>query len=160
MVGCHNYMMQKYRNEVLCLVSKKNSWHFSAQHTSAEQLEALSLEDMARELMAQVPLLWDLLGTLLNADPVRERHRMQVQVVSTSNQHCKQSDTPVNVVLGNDPEWDDEDEYWAQIDDNIPLQNSPEADEIMDGSKRQCRATQSRSALIQIVRILHIFALD
>jgi len=153
-------MMQKYANEALHLVSKKNGWHFSARRTSAEQLEAFSLEDMARELMAQAPLLWDLLGTLLNADPLRERHRTQVQVVPTSNQHCKQADAPANVVSGNGPEWDDEDEYWARIDDNIPLQNSPEANEIMDGSKRQRRAAQSRSALIQIVRILCTFVLD
>src|SRR5882762_4808020 len=103
--ACHNYMVQKYGDEALHLVSKKNGWHFSARHMSAEQLEAFSLEDMARELMAQVPLLWDLLGTLLNADPVCERCRTQVQVVLTSNRHCKQSDTPLNVVSGNDREW-------------------------------------------------------
>ena len=67
--ACYKYMMDKYTNEALGLVSKKNGWHFSAQHTSAEQLEAFSLEDMAWQLAAQAPLLWELLGTLLNADP-------------------------------------------------------------------------------------------
>src|SRR5882762_5896902 len=66
---CHKYMMHKYANEALHLVSKKNGWHFSAWHASAEQLEAFSLEDMAQQLTAQAPLLWDLLGTLLTADP-------------------------------------------------------------------------------------------
>src|SRR5882762_4207886 len=76
----HNFMVQKYTNEALSLVSKKNGWHFSAQHTSAEHLEAYSLKDMAWELMAQAPLLWDLLGTLLNADPCHEQHHTQVHV--------------------------------------------------------------------------------
>src|SRR5882762_3512615 len=98
---------------------------------------------MVWELMAQAPLLWDLLGTLLNADPHRERRRMQVQVSPTSTQVCKQANAPANVILGNDLDWDDEDEYWAQINDNITLQNSPESNEIMDGSKRQHRAAWS-----------------
>jgi len=153
--ACHRYMIHKYANEALGLVSKKNGWHFSARRASTEQLEAFSLEDMARELMAQAPLLWDLLGTLLNADPHRERRRTWVQVSPSSTQHCEQADTPANVILGNDLDWDDEDEYWAQIDDKIPLPNTPEANKITDGSKRQRRATQSRSALIQIVRVLH-----
>ena len=152
--ACHNFMVQKYTNEALSLVSKKNGWHFSAQHTSAEQLETFSLKDMVWELMAQAPLLWDLLGTLLNADPHRERRRMQVQVSLTSTQVCKQANAPANVISGNDLDWDDEDEYWAQIDDNITLQNSPESNKITDGLKRQHRAARSHSALIQIVRIL------
>src|SRR5882762_1941837 len=126
--ACHKHMMQKYTNEVLCLVSKKNGWHFSAWHTSAEQLEAFSLEAMARELMAQVPLLWDLLGTLLNADLDHERHCMQVEVSLTSTQHCEQGDPPADVIPGNDPDQDDEDEYWVHIDNDIT-----------DGSKRQRR---------------------
>ena len=154
--ACHNYMVQKYGNEALHLVSKKNGWHFSAWHTSAEQLEAFSLKDMVRELMAQVPLLWDLLGNLLNADPHRERRRTTVQTSPTGYQHCKQSDRPADVIPGNEPEWDDEDEYWAQIEDNIPLQTSPEANEIMDGTKRQRWAAQSRSSLIQIVSSLRL----
>jgi len=67
------------------------------------------------------------------------------------------SNPPGNVVPSNDPDWDDEDKYWAQIDHNIPLQNSPEADGITDSSKRQHRAAQSRLALIQIVCILCTF---
>src|SRR5882762_3018526 len=93
-------MMQKYMNEVLCLVSKKNGWHFSAQHTSAEQLEAFSLKDMAWELMAQVPLLWDLLGTLLNADPCHEQHRTQVQVLPIGTHDHEQANIPTNVIPG------------------------------------------------------------
>jgi len=54
-------MMQKYANEALSLVSKKNGWHFSARHTSAEQLEAFSLEGYAREPDGTNTLLWDLL---------------------------------------------------------------------------------------------------
>src|SRR5882724_544311 len=160
MDACHRYMIHKYANEALGLVSKKNGWHFSMRRASTEQLEDFSLEDMAQELMAQALLLWDLLGTLLNADPHRERRRTRVPVSPSSTQYCEPSDPPGNVVPSNDPDWDDEDEYWAQIDDNIPLQNSPEADGITDGSKRQRRAAQSRSALIQIVHILCMFVLD
>jgi len=115
---------------------------------------------MVWELMAQAPLLWDLLGTLLTADPLHERQCTQVQVSLTSTQHCKGSNLPANVIPDNGPDWDDEDEYWAQIDDNILLQNSPEPNKIMDGSKRQHRAAQSHSTLIQIVCILHMFTLD
>ena len=153
-------MMQKYANEALCLVSKKNGWHFSAQNTSAEQLEAFSLEAMAWELMAQVPLLWDLLGTLLNADLDHERHCMQVEVSLTSTQHCEQGDPPADVIPGNDPDQDDEDEYWAHINNDIPLQNSPEANDITDGSKRQRRAGQTRSSLIQIVSTRRLCVTD
>ena len=148
--------MQKYMNEVLCLVSKKNGWHFSAQHTSAEQLEAFSLENMVWELMAQALLLWDVLGTLLNADLDHEQCRTWVQVSPTSTQHHEQGNPPADVILGNDPDWDDEDEYWVQINDDIPLQNSPEANEMKDGLKRQHWAAQSQSSLIQIVSTLHL----
>jgi len=66
----------------------------------------------------------------------------------------------VKVSPTSDPDWDDEDEYWAQIDDNIPLQNGPETNETTDGSKRQHQAVQSRSALIQIISILCTFVHD
>ena len=78
---------------------------------------------------------------------------MQVQVSLTGSQHCEQADTPIS---GNDPDWDEEDEYWVQIDDNIALKSSPEANEITDGSKRQRWAAQSHLALIQIVSTLHL----
>ena len=158
--ACHKYMMHEYANEACCLVSKKNGWHFSAQHTSAEQLEAFSLKDMAQQLMAQAPLLWELVGTLLNADPSRERHCTWVQVSPANTQDCEQADIPANLTSTHNLDWDDEDEYWGQINDNIPLKNSPEPNEIVDSLKRQRRAAQSRLALIQIVSTLRLHATD
>jgi hypothetical protein len=94
-------MTKKYMDEVVGLVSKKNGWHFSAQHTSAELLQAFSLEDMAQRLMAQAPLLWDLLGNLLQADPLCERCRTR---------EITQEEVAVTANTISD---DDESGYWA-----------------------------------------------
>src|SRR5882762_4364354 len=102
----HKFMTQKYADEVTCLVSKANGWHFSVQHTSAEQLQAFSLENMAQQLMTQAPLLLDLLGNLLQADPLHKRCRTipsQEATVTT---------------LDDNPDTDDEENYWTQPGDS------------------------------------------
>ena len=145
----HKFMTQKYSDEVTCLVSKANGWHFSAQHTSAEQLQAFSLKDMAQRLMVQAPLLWDLLGNLLQADPLRERRR-------TKEHDWVPSQQTTVTTLDDNPDTDDEENYWTQLgnSESPDLQGSHGAAQTASNrSKRQRRAAESRAALHQIVRI-------
>jgi len=137
----HKLMLKKYADEIISLVSKENGWHFSVHHTSAEQLQAFSLEDMALRLMAQAPLLWDLLGNILQANPLRERH------------HTK------DAALTQEAADDDDEEYWARFDnsdsEDIGPQNMQEgaSAETQKRPKKHRRATEHRIALLQIVRI-------
>ena len=136
---CHKLMSKRYADEIICLISMENSWHFSAHHTMAEQLQAFSLEDMALWLMAQAPLLWDLLGIILQANPLHER--------------CHTTD----IALTPEAPDDGNEEYWAQFDnsdsEDIGPQNTQEgaSAETQNHPKKHRRATQHRIALLQIV---------
>ena len=144
----HKFMTQKYADEVTCLVSKANGWHFNAQHTSAEQLQAFSLMDMAQQLMIQAPLLWDLLGNLLQADPLLKCH-------CTKEHGWVPSQETTATSLDDRPDTDDEENYWTQLGDSESpdLQGSHGAAQTTpNSSKRQHRTAESHTALLQIVR--------
>ena len=144
----HKLMSKRYADEIICLVSKENGWHFSALHTSAEQLQAFSIEDMALRLTVQAPLLWDLLGNILQADPLRERcHTKDVA----------QTQDAATLALGDGD--DDDEEYWAQFNnsdsEDAGPQNTQEgaSAKTQKHPKKHCTAAQRRIVLLQIVRI-------
>lgn len=64
-------------SEVTTLANKESGWHFSAGHASSGQIEAFSMEGMARKFEDQAPHLWALLGHLLASDPSRKKRTAQ-----------------------------------------------------------------------------------
>lgn len=57
---------ETYQNELKILTSGDSGWHFGAWSATTKQLEDFSLEDMARDMEADAPGLWQMLGTLLD----------------------------------------------------------------------------------------------
>ncbi|KAH7917212.1 hypothetical protein BV22DRAFT_978464, partial [Leucogyrophana mollusca] len=53
--------------EVRELVKVQSGWHFSALHASADQMEEFQIGELAAEMGARAPQLWDLLDVLLSA---------------------------------------------------------------------------------------------
>ncbi|KAJ7169358.1 hypothetical protein C8R43DRAFT_1121232 [Mycena crocata] len=58
----------KYAQAIRDLVDKDNGWHFVPTRAAMEKLEIFRIEDMARDMKAIAPQLWDLIGLLLSAD--------------------------------------------------------------------------------------------
>ena len=68
-------MTQRLQDEIKDVANKQAGWHFSACEANIEQVEALSIADMAVILEQQAPILWALLGSLLPSDPSRACHQ-------------------------------------------------------------------------------------
>ena len=60
---------ETYRKELKILTSGDSGWHLGAWSATTKQLEDFSLEDMARDMEANAPGLWQMLGTLLGDGP-------------------------------------------------------------------------------------------
>ncbi|KAF8214387.1 hypothetical protein K438DRAFT_2149740 [Mycena galopus ATCC 62051] len=58
----------QYAQAIKDLVDKENGWHFVPTRAAMEKLEVFRIEDMARDMKAIAPQLWDLIGLLLSAD--------------------------------------------------------------------------------------------
>jgi len=54
--------------EVAIMALKTSGWHFSARNASSDQIDAFSIEGMAKTLTKQTPFLWAMLETLLASD--------------------------------------------------------------------------------------------
>ena len=148
------------KTEVATMALKSSGWHFSAKNASSEQIDAFSIEGMAKTLTKQTPFLWAMLDTLLASDTAIEQRRAQ-HVVGTSK--IDPSDPSAMCVdTANASDWSDEDEYWAQeaegdweeefveaqIDKSLPEDESDQARR----TKRLRRACDRTQALLQIVR--------
>lgn len=136
----------------IAAVSQRNAgWHFSAKHARPEQLETFGIDKMATKLHAQIPRAWDLVGALLESDHTRTRRR--AQYLSRPTQSAAGGVTPSKGTT--DLEWDDEDEYWAQVEDEM-VSGAEEEDETDRGErvrKRRRIAGERRQALLQIVSL-------
>ena len=58
-----------YQKELRILTSGDSGWHFGAWSATTKQLEDFSLDDMARDMEANAPALWQMLGDLLDGGP-------------------------------------------------------------------------------------------
>jgi len=58
-----------YQKELRILTSGDSGWHFGAWSATTKQLEDFSLEDMAQDMEANAPGLWQMLGVLLDDGP-------------------------------------------------------------------------------------------
>ena len=99
------------------LVNKYDRWHFSAQNTCAEQVEVFNIEEMALRLESQAPLLWSLIGHLLFNDPSHNKRKTKYTMgenITEHNEHVP---------------WDEEDKYWAQLDEQEDTCGSSAADD-------------------------------
>ena len=64
---------ETYRNEVQRLIQPQTGFHFSGNKANLSQLETFSITQMGLKIREVAPNLWDLIGTLLDADPNRRR---------------------------------------------------------------------------------------
>lgn len=146
----HQSFKQKLATEIALLANKSSGWHFSAVHASAEQFENFSMADMARRLETEAPLVWDLIGHLLESDSSRASRRSHYKNTPTTSAASSSTETS---------SWSEEDEYWAQVDDDSA---GPPAEAATDEppSKRQRRAADRNTTLLQIVEYIQIFCAE
>lgn len=132
---------QKLTAETAHLANKESGWHFSARNASAEKVHAFSIQGMADQLERQAPLLWGLLGELLQSDPALARRRSQYWE--------PQVQEPVQVT----EEWDDEAEYWAEdaFTESLVEEEPTEGAQGGRPTKRQRRAAERIQSLYRIV---------
>ena len=145
------YTAQTLQGEVRDLANKQAGWHFSACKASIDRVEAFSIADMALTLEEQAPVLWSLLGSLLASDSSRARRRANYQEAQARGPHRRASDQREG--LGSaDLGWDEEDEYWEQVGEDLVDGISDETSPA-DGSKskRRRRAGERSRALDPIV---------
>ncbi|KAF9488890.1 hypothetical protein BDN71DRAFT_1533419, partial [Pleurotus eryngii] len=136
----HQSFKQKLATEIALLANKASGWHFSTVHVSAEQFENFSMVDMARRLETEAPLVWDVIGHLLESDSLRAARRSHYKNTTTTSTTSSSSETSP---------WSEEDEYWAQLDDDLA---GPPAEGATDEppSKCQRRAADRNVTLLQI----------
>ncbi|KZT00083.1 uncharacterized protein LAESUDRAFT_739738 [Laetiporus sulphureus 93-53] len=58
-------MKQHYLELAQQLVATENGWHFSALHTTAQQIQDFQIEDMAAKIRTLAPDLWDLIMVVI-----------------------------------------------------------------------------------------------
>jgi hypothetical protein len=124
-------------SEIAALADRESGWHFSARNATAKQIEAFSVEGMARKLEDQAPVLWVLLDRLLASDPSCEKRRA----------HARMAGVPTATIGA----WDQEDEYWhreGELPDDEPC---GEDEGVQHKRKRRRRAAGRSQALHKIV---------
>ncbi|RPD54026.1 hypothetical protein L227DRAFT_512401 [Lentinus tigrinus ALCF2SS1-6] len=140
---CLEQVIKVLTSEVRGLVQKETGWHFSAHHAKADSILDFSLSETARKMAAGAPSLWKVLAALLNSDPSHTRRRAQ----TTKNLG------PAPRSGDGVPESDEEDEYWAQVEEWEEAEGTAGVQPEEDGerpSKRQRRAGQRNAALLRI----------
>lgn len=60
-----NVINSRYYDEVMALTDNDTGWHFSALHTTADQLEGFVLEEMGSKMRKLAPRLWAFLDALV-----------------------------------------------------------------------------------------------
>lgn len=134
--------------EVAQLANKESGWHFSARNTSAAQLHAFSMEEMAKKLEFGAPLLWKLLGDLLVRENTRSSHPSSVPGTRSG-------------LTSEDPE---EEEYWALEEERLEMgvdsPDEPGDSDETKRTKRQRRAAERPHALHRIVREKNLLSIN
>jgi hypothetical protein len=142
------------------MASRKKGWHFNAQNTSAKQIEAFSIQEMATTLESKTPHLWSMLGHLLSSNTVWERHRQN---------HQDRTDAAASPNVQPDS-WSDENEYWANNleggvfglesmfapnagGDEHKGEGGPNAEGKTEGTKCQRRSSERTTVLQHIVSV-------
>ena len=143
---------QRMQEEIKDVANKQAGWHFSACGASIDQVEAFSIAEMALILEEQAPVLWCLLGSLLSSDPSRARRRA-IYRESRARDPLRGASSRQESLHGVDLGWDEEDEYWEQVGEDLVDGALPEESSPADGSKtkRRRRAEERSRALDPIV---------
>lgn len=100
------------------------------------------IEYMGLRLESQAPLLWSLIGSLLSSDPSHDKRRAEYVMGENITEHHNEH-VP----------WDEEDEYWAQLDEQEDAHGSSAADEGNERRRKRRHQVGKRTfALWRIVR--------
>ncbi|KAI0717550.1 hypothetical protein C8T65DRAFT_571664, partial [Cerioporus squamosus] len=144
---CLEQIIKTLTGEVRNLAKKETGWHFSARNAQAGPILGFSLSEMARKLEDGAPSLWRILTALLSSNPRHARRRAQ-----PTGEACSK---PVSGSGGrsDDLDWDEEDDYWSQLEDmeqGIGSEGREEDEHGERPSKRQRRAGMRNGALVRI----------
>ncbi|KII86191.1 hypothetical protein PLICRDRAFT_114818 [Plicaturopsis crispa FD-325 SS-3] len=154
----HRVMMNTYAEDIIALVKKQSGLHFSARHATAEKLAEFSLHDMAAQMRTMAPDLWDLLDTLLRADPDTNRQRVEMEEKRAeklkkrrreSRRRKQAVDDDGDTEMGNDSSSDEE--YWSLFADHPVAVEDDGGDDGDEGGEGGDEAAERREALITIV---------
>ncbi|CAL1708637.1 unnamed protein product [Somion occarium] len=113
----HEYIENRYAEQILKLTSKEAGWHFGANHASIEKLEAFDLAAMSRKMHHRAPDVCRMVGRLLSADlkanEGRDARRRAREVKAKENREQRAARMDVD-------ESDDSDDsamYWDGLED-------------------------------------------
>ncbi len=95
----------KLKTEVATIAEKESGWHFSAKNVHVDQLDRLTMDDMAHKIHAQAPTLSTLIAALLDSDPERTARQARF-----SEEKARRAEDPNAAAV--DVDWSEEDEYW------------------------------------------------
>ena len=123
-----------YAKRIGELSAKGNGWHFSAIHASPAQIQEFHIHDLAKDIHAQAPEIWDLLGAMLTTN---------------ATQHSDLKCSPVGGdIPHNNAEDDDDMIYWNELADT----NEDEATEMeSDPDETTTKKALLRETLLVLV---------
>jgi hypothetical protein len=79
-------VQRRIRSEIEDLTLVEYGWHFAAIHATAAQLEDFQVKEMARKMRRMAPVLWNLLGSIL--DPPGQCDSMSNLMDSGEHEAC------------------------------------------------------------------------
>jgi hypothetical protein len=125
----HTTMKAIYTSEILSLTQPKSGLHYTAKGMTEDKMGKFDIDDITEHMSADAPLLWELLGKLLSADPLR-RQTWRKQDLTQKQER-------------------EDDVYWEFLDQTLPIveENQDEPEDILD------QVEQRHSSLIAIVRL-------
>ncbi|KAG6807356.1 hypothetical protein H0H92_007878 [Tricholoma furcatifolium] len=118
-------------SEVTLLATKESGWHFSARNASSTQIQAFSVDEMARKFEEQAPLLWEVLGMLLHRKNKRYSSEGAPMTTTTSASRHVQPDQASQISEDDSLEC----EYWDLEEERLELC-------VVDGDSDASRATK------------------
>lgn len=130
---------QTYTAELTMLTDRKNGLQFSSQHTTAEELEHLELQNMADKMANICPRLFILVSKLLTADSSLQKRREEYWESKEQDMTARQ--TSVDDSSTQDPVDEEVDEMVGG-----DVRMGPESDD-----DKRCGARRRREALVMIV---------
>lgn len=134
----HKQVLETYASEIGVLIRKATGYRFSAKRATAERLEGIDIEEMAKTMQTKAPALWSLLDILLDANTevaaVREKRRAQR---AAKKGRKRRPDKDGDVEMGfagdiiNEEDLDDDPEeaaYWETVGNTSDIFNVNETD--------------------------------
>ena len=155
----HMTMKRLYTAEILMLTRPDAGLHYVAKGITEDKLCEFNIDNIIEQMSADAPLVWELLGELLSADPhlqyKRDWTRKQAQEAAAAKRwpHQETSTGSSNnheledVDMNDNTNLDDDEQYWNFFDESVPIveEDEDEPEDIVD------QVRQRRESKIEIV---------